>query len=164
MHKVVFDWAPDWSLGFKATLSWVSLPICPQTQCNNCSSYSSSSVTKFCILGLNPPMELLGLPRVISCTLLSYLLPKHIQWSSLRYRVPSPQKLPEVIPPLCSPHTWLVLPPQFPSKTSQQGTRDAKSSHLSAKQMLANHGHHVMTFLVVGPMQVTLSSYHGTKS
>ena len=67
MNKVVFEPQTD---PFKATLSWVPLPICPQTRCNNRSSYSSSSVTKFCILGLNPPMELLGLPRVIPCTLL----------------------------------------------------------------------------------------------
>lgn len=98
-------------------------------------------------------MEILGLPSHPMHSL-SYLLPKHIQWSSLRCRVPSPQKLPEVIPPLCSPHTWLVLPPRFPSNTYQQGTRDAKSSYLSAKQTWANHRYHVMTFLVVGPMQV----------
>lgn len=60
---------------------------------------------------------------------LSYLLPKEIPWSSATCRVPSPQRQPVVICPLCSPRAQPVLPPRVSSWISQQGTTD-KSSHL----------------------------------
>lgn len=128
MNRGVFGWVPDSSLASKATLSWGPSPTVPRPNAVPVPSVLHQS-QKSASWGWIQAHGAVGSSQTQSTHALSYLLPKEIPWSSASCRVPSLQRQPVVICPLCSPHAQPVLPPWVSLGTSQQGTTD-KSSHL----------------------------------